>query len=233
MLSISSSACEQALANAHKQQCNGLCISIGVSGPSIFEQLEQEGELSGTRPKQRQRRSAQIWIPPDWECTKVPTSSMAFPGGARTGYIELVGFSPQAHKRLVAPNTEQSLGPSPVLSASLFPAVVRGVFHKKMELLNASRARFHWQIWVAETSGKVRSLVLGTESGRAGHELLWRIIFWRWGGSAGIGIILEDKCAFPLICSLFHPVGFSQEDLSACTFVKLKPERENSPFSLC
>lgn len=46
-------------------------------------------------------------------------------------------------------------------------------------------------------------------------------------------IILEDKCSFPLICSLFHPVGFSQEDLSACTFVKLKPERENSPFSLC
>lgn len=86
---------------------------------------------------------------------------LAFPGGARPGYVEMVGFSPQAHKWPVASNTKQTLGSSTVFSTRLFPAVFRGVFHKEIELLMPkepdSTGRSGWQkcvvkseVWVWE-----------------------------------------------------------------------------------
>lgn len=90
---------------------------------------------------------------------------MAFPGGARPGYTELVGFSLQAHKWPVAPNTKQSLGSSTVLSASSFPAVFRGVFRKEIEPLMPieldSTGRSGWQKCVAKSEVWVWELRVG------------------------------------------------------------------------
>lgn len=211
----------------HTQQCSDLCISIGVSGTACLwcgSRKENYLEPDQSRDKQSLPRS------------EYPESALRWLLYVWHSQVELghgVGWSfPQTHKGPVAPHTSQP-GIQYYSLCFLVSCCSQMCFSQGNWTFNADRARLHCQIWVAEMCDKVRSLDLGPESRRVGHELLWRIILWRWGGSTGIGSILEDKCSFPLICSLLHPVGFSQEDLPACTFVKLKPERENSPFSLC
>lgn len=161
LLSVPSSACEQSLANTHTQQCSDLCISTGVSGTVCLCCWTGRRATWNQTKAETRKACTDSSTPP----TEVAALCMAFLGGARPGYTELTGFSPQAHKWPVAPNTKQSLGSSTVLSVSSFPAIFRGVFHKEIEPLMLieidSTARSGWQKRVAKSEVWVWELRVG------------------------------------------------------------------------
>lgn len=133
----------------HMQQCSDLCISIGVSGTACsccWNRKESYLEPDQSRAQGSLHRAEY----PQTESTEVAAHSMAFPGGARTGYIELLGFSTRAHQWPVAPNT-RAWAPD----CSLYQLVSwwQTCLSQGNRAVNAYRTGFRWQIWVAEMCG--------------------------------------------------------------------------------
>lgn len=132
----------------------------------MFVTLEQEGELPGTRPARNKQSLPR---------SEYPESALRWLLSAWYSQVELGrgvrwGLPPKLTKDLCS--THQPAWDPAVFSLLSYFLLLSDVSFTRKLNFNANRAKLYCQIWVAEMCGKVRSLDLGSGSGRVGHELL-------------------------------------------------------------